>query len=196
MAKARPVSDLPRTVDEFDRWHAEQPERWELIRGVPVMMAEASLRHTTIKGNIFASLRAKLSGTGCRAYVDGAEVKERSVDLSAVPDVVVQCRPPDFSSPEVKEPIVLVEVLSPSSERDDTGRKWQGYCLIPSVRHYLIVDQERRFVTVHTRTGPSSFAEVILQEGSVELTGVGVSLSLDEIYDDVTFPEPKPRHDA
>lgn len=195
-AKAEVLGDRRWTVEEFDRWHKEQPERWELILGVPVMMAEASRRHTIVKGNIFAALRSRLAGTGCRAYVDGAEVKERNVGLSAVPDVVVECRPPDFSSPELAEPVVVVEVLSPSSERDDTGRKWQGYCLIPSVRHYLIVDQEKAFVTVHTRTGPSSFAEEIVREGSVELAAVGVSLPLSEIYEDVEFPEPKPQRYA
>lgn len=197
MAKARPVGDPPvMTVEEFDRWHARQPERWELIRGVPVMMAQGSRRHTFIKSNIARHLANKLAGTDCYATVDGIEVKERNVDLSAVPDVVVECGPPDFAMSEAAEPVVVVEVLSPSSERDDTGRKWQGYCLIPSLRHYLVVDQDTRFVTVHTRTGPSSFAEEVVQEGVVELTALGVSLSLDEVYERVVFPataEPQPR---
>jgi Uma2 family endonuclease len=183
MAKARPESDLPRTVDEFDRWNSEQPERWEFIAGVPVMMAPASLPHTLIKGNIFAALRAKLAGTPCRAVVDGAEVK--SYKLSAIPDVLVACGELDQRTPTIAEPVVLVEVLSPSSERDDTQRKWQGYCLIPSLRHYLVVAQDSRFVTVHSRTGPSSFAEEVYQDGVIELPAIGVSLSIDEIYDGV-----------
>ena len=183
MAKARPESDLPRTVDEFDRWNSEQPERWEFIAGVPVMMAPASLPHTLIKGNIFAALRAKLTGTPCRAVVDGAEVK--SYKLSAIPDVLVACGEFDQRTSTIAEPVVLVEVMSPSSERDDTLRKWQGYCLIPSLRHYLVVAQDMRFVTVHSRTGPSSFAEEVYQDGVIELPAIGVSLSIDEIYDGV-----------
>ena len=183
MAKARPESDPPRTVDEFDRWNSKQPERWEFIAGVPVMMAPASLPHTLIKGNIFAALRAKLAGTPCRAIVDGAEVK--AYKLSAIPDVLVACGELDQRTPTIAEPVVLVEVLSPSSERDDTQRKWQGYCLIPSLRHYLVVAQDSRFVTVHSRTGPSSFAEDVYQDGVIELPAIGVSLSIDEIYDGV-----------
>lgn len=191
MARVKPVNELPvMTVEEFDRWHADQPERWELIRGVPVMMAQGSRRHTFIKTNIARHLANKLAGTDCYATVDGIEVKERNVDLSAVPDVVVECGPPDFSASEAAEPVVLVEVLSPSSERDDVGRKWQGYCLIPSLRHYLVVDQDSRFVTVHTRTGPSSFAEDVVREGAIELTALGVSLSLDEVYERVVLPTP------
>lgn len=185
MAKAKPLDELPRTLEAFDRWHALQPERWEFINGHPVMMAPGSLPHTIIKGNIFAALRAKLAGTRCRAFVDGAEVKSRN--LSAIPDVIVACGEVDLRSSTIREPVVIVEVLSPSTERDDAGRKWQGYCLIPSLKHYLVVAQESRFVTLHTRTGPSSFEERVFEAGTVELTAIDVSLTLDEIYEDVTF---------
>jgi Uma2 family endonuclease len=185
MAKRRAESDLPRTLREFDRWHAQQPERWEFIAGVPVMMAPGSNNHSTIKGNIFAVLRARLAGSPCRAFVDGPEVKSRK--LSAIPDVVVTCRAVDGLSGEVREPVVIVEVLSPWSERDDTGRKWHGYCVIPSLQHYLVVSQEGRFVTVHTRTGASSFEERIYQDDVIDLPAIGVSLTLDEIYENVAF---------
>ena len=192
MAKAKPLpgTELPRTVREFDRWNADQPESWEFIAGVPVMMAPPSLPHTIIKGNVFAALRAKLAGTPCRALVDGAEVKSKG--LSAIPDVVVLCGQLDQSTPTIKEPVLLVEVVSPSSQRDDTQRKWQGYCLIPSLKHYLVVAQETRFVTLHTRTGPSSFLEEVFEEGLVDLSGLGASMTFDEIYADVVFPEPEP----
>jgi Uma2 family endonuclease len=187
MAKRRPDSDLPRTVAEFDVWNAGRPERWEFIAGRPVMMAPASMPHTIIKGNVFAALRSKLAGSPCRPFVDGAEVKSR--DLCAIPDVVVSCGPVDLSSPTISEPTVIVEILSPRTERDDTHRKWQGYCLILSVEHYLVVAQDSGFVTLHTRTGPASFAETMYRDGAVDLLALGVALSLDEIYEGVIFPE-------
>jgi Uma2 family endonuclease len=185
MAKAKPASELPRTVEAFDRWHATQPERWEFIAGRPVMMAPGSRPHTIIKGNIFRHLGNKLAGKPCRPYVDGAEVKGHK--LSAIPDVVVECRPPDLRSPTIAEPVLIVEVLSPWSERDDTGRKWRGYCLIASLQHYLVVSQEDRFATLHSRTGPSSWAETVHEEGTVDLPAIGAALSLDEIYEGVDF---------
>lgn len=187
MAKSLAKDNLPRTVEEFDRWHAQQPERWEFIAGVPVMMAPASLPHTIIKTNIARHLGNKLAGTPCRAYVDGAEVKVRSKRLSAIPDIVVACGRPDLASPEIREPIVIVEVLSPSTERDDTERKCRAYRLIPSLRYYLVVEQEEPFVTVHTRTGPSAFIEEDHQAGTIDLPEIGVSLSFAEIYEDVEF---------
>jgi hypothetical protein len=58
-----------------------------------------------------------------------------------------------------------------------------------SLRHYLVVAQDSRFAILHTRTGPASFAETIHLDGSIELSALGVSLSLDEIYEDVAIPE-------
>ena len=185
MAKRRPETDLPRTVAEFDAWNAQQPERWEFIGGQPVMMAPASLPHTIIKTNIGRHLGNRLVGSGCRVYVDGAEVKSHR--LSAIPDVVVACGLIDQSSPAIAAPVLIVEVVSPSTECDDTERKWHSYCLIESLQHYLVVAQESRFVILHARTGPSSFAETLHLDGSIELSALGVSLSLDEIYEDVIF---------
>lgn len=188
MAKRKPESDLPRTVEEFDRWHAAQPERWEFFAGTPVMMAPASNIHSIIKGNVYAALRAKLAGSPCRAFVDGPEVKGTA--FSAIPDVVVTCSPIDPRASVIHDPVLIVEVLSPSSERDDAGRKWQAYSLIPSLQHYLVIAQVARFVTEHTRTGESSFDEGIFQVGVIQLTALGITLSLDEIYEGVTFEPP------
>lgn len=189
MARAKAESGLPRTVAEFDRWNADQPERWEFIGGVPVMMAPAANNHSLIKGNLFAALHSKLRPGACRALVDGPEV--RSAKLVAIPDVVVTCEAIDGRSGRVRQPVVLAEVTSPSSERDDTQLKWHSYCLIPSLQHYLVVSQEERFLILHTRTGPSSFLETIHKDGQIELPAIGVMLSLDEIYDGIDF-EPEP----
>ena len=183
MAKARAESGLPRTVAEFDRWNAEQPERWEFIGGVPVMMAPAANNHSLIKGNIFAALYAKLRPSPCRALVDGPEV--RSAKLVAIPDVIVTCEAIDGRSGVVSQPVLLVEVVSPSSERNDTQHKWHSYCLIPSLQHYLVVSQEERFLILHTRTGPSSFHETMHSDGQIELPAIGVALTLDEIYEGI-----------
>lgn len=188
MAQRQPASGLPRTVEEFDRWHAGQPERWEFVAGVPVMMAPGSNNHSIIKGNIFAQLRSRSAGGPCRAFVDGPEVK--GPGLSAIPDVVVTRTPVRGDVGVVEDPVVVVEVLSPSSERDDTGRKWQGCCLVPSLRHYLVVSQESRFVTAHARSGPASFDERFHQEGAVALDAVGAGLTLAEIYEGVVFGGP------
>lgn len=187
MAKARPESDLPRTLEEFDRWHARQPERWEFIAGHAVMMAPGRNRHSIIKGNVYRYLANALDGKPCRPIVDGPEVK--SVGLSAIPDVVVTCSPVDLEVGRIDEPVLIVEVTSPSSERDDTERKWQRYCLIESLKHYMVVASESRFVILHTRAGPFEWAERVVQDGGIVLDAIGASLTMDEIYDSVSFDD-------
>ena len=188
MAKRRPESDLPRTVAEFDAWNARQPERWEFIGGQPVMMAPASKTHTIIKTNITRYLANKLSGTRYGTYAGGVEIK--TAGMSLIPDVAVESGAIDLAPPALEEPVLIVEVLSPSSARGDLSSKWQGYCLIQSLRHYLVVSQDSRFAILHTRTGPASFEETIHLDGSIEFSALGVSLALDAIYEDVTIPEP------
>lgn len=183
MGEAALADILPRTVDEFDDWHARQPERWEFVDGRPRLMAPASLRHTIVKGNAFAALRAALKGSKCRAYVDGVQI--RTDTISAIPDVAVSCtQVDDLNSPEVQYPVVIIEVLSPSSEDDDIGRKWRSYRQIPSLQHYLVVSQSVRQVEIHSRTGPFSWDERYVHDGVIALTAIGATLDLDELYAD------------
>ena len=114
MAKAAPREDWPRTVAEFEVWHARQPERWEFLSGQPRLMAPASLAHTLIKGNVYAVLRDALQGHPYQVLVDGAQIL--TDDISAIPDAIVTCAPLDLTTPVIAEPAIIVEVVSPSSE--------------------------------------------------------------------------------
>ena len=125
MARAALEEDWPRTVAEFEAWHARQPERWEFVDGRPRLMAPASMTHSIIKRNVFRALDRALADSGCEVLVDGPQIL--TDEISAIPDVVVTCAPIDLSTPAVAEPTIIVEVMSPSSEADDTLRKWFSY---------------------------------------------------------------------
>jgi hypothetical protein len=111
-------------------------------------------------------LRAALAGTPCRAHVDGPQIL--TDEISAIPDVVVNCAPIDHSTPGIAQPALIAEVMSPSSEGDDTTRKWFTYRKIPSLRHYLVLSQEKREVQVHSRAG-DLWHERFVTEGAPEL---------------------------
>ena len=179
MARAAPSEDWPRTVAEFEVWHARQPECWEFIDGRPRLMAPGSLNHTIIKTNVGAALKAALAERGCTTFVDGAQIV--TDDLSAIPDVVVTCAPLDHSSPTVAEPTIIVEVMSPKSEADDTGRKWQAYQKIASLSHYILLSQDQRLVNVHSRAG-DLWRERFLAAGIVDLDDPPVRLAIDDLY--------------
>lgn len=179
MAKVVQTGDWPETVAEFEAWHARQPERWEFVAGRPRLMAPASIRHTIIKSNIGFALREALAERGCTALIDGAQIL--TDEISAIPDVVVTCAPLDLESPVIAAPDVIVEIMSPSSEADDTGRKWLSYRKIASLKHYVVLAQDQRLVHVHSRAG-DLWRERFVSAGAVELDDPPVRLDLDAIY--------------
>jgi Uma2 family endonuclease len=97
MPEAARREDWPRTIEEFEAWHARQPERWEFIDGQPRLMAPVSMKHLIIKSNAFAALHNGLVGTPCQALVDGPQIL--TDEISVIPDVVVTCSPIDLSTP-------------------------------------------------------------------------------------------------
>jgi Uma2 family endonuclease len=181
----QPQPDWPRTLDEFRAWHERQPEVWEFIDGVPKLMAPGSKAHTLIKSNVHAAFALALRGTTCRALVDGAIVEVEGSSL--IPDVVVTCSPLDFATPRVEDPIIIVEVLSPSNEKDDTGRKLALYLRIPSLRHYLVIEQDRRQIVHYQRRDDlgGAFLTDLAPPDPLRLDPPGIAISLAALYEDV-----------
>jgi Uma2 family endonuclease len=180
VAKAKPLTELPRTLESFVGWHERQAETFEFVGGAPVMMAPASRAHTMLKGNVFAALREALRDSPCTAYSDGIEI--RVAEMSAIPDGVVSCHPPDLSTPVERAPVVIVEIVSPTTVLRDRVQKWEGYRHIPSLRHYLCVEPDRRLVQLHTRLDDMVFEERFIETGVVALDAVGVNLDVTTIY--------------
>jgi Uma2 family endonuclease len=111
--------------------------------------------------------------------VDGPQIL--TDEISAIPDVVVTCSAIDLATPVVAEPVIIVEVMSPSSEADDAGRKWFSYRKIPSLKHYLVFSQDQRVVQVHSRAG-DLWRERFLSAGAIELDDPPVRLEIEAIY--------------
>jgi Uma2 family endonuclease len=179
MARAALEDDRPRTVAEFEAWHARQPERWEFVDGRPRLMAPASMTHSILKRNVFRALDHALAGSGCEVLVDGPQIL--ADEISAIPDVVVTCAPVDLSTPAVAEPTIIVEVMSPSSEADDTLRKWFAYRKVASLKHYLVIAQDRRVVQIHSRAG-DLWRERFVSEGAIELDDPPLRFDVAALY--------------
>lgn len=179
MARAAFEEDWPRTVAEFEAWHARQPERWEFVEGRPRLMAPASMKHTIIKANVFRALDRALAERGCTVLIDGAQIL--TDEISAIPDVVVTCTSIDLSTPVVAEPTIIVEVISPSSEADDTLRKWLAYRGIASLKHYVVLSQDRRLVQIHSRAR-ELWHERFVSEGAIELDDPPLRIEVAALY--------------
>jgi Uma2 family endonuclease len=178
-----PQADWPRTLEEFRAWHERQPDVWEFIDGALRLMAPGSKAHTLLKSNVHAAFAEALRGTGCRALVDGAIIEVHGSSL--IPDIVVTCADLDFSTPRVDAPVLIVEILSPSNEKDDMGRKLALYLEIPSLRHYLVIHQDRRQIVHHERRDDlgGAFLTNIAPPDPLRLDPPGVELALAAVYD-------------
>jgi Uma2 family endonuclease len=174
--------EKPMSLDEFLAWEREQPERHEFDGMVITMMTGGSLDHSTIDSNLRTALSDKLRGTRCMAFRGDAKV----IANGAVryPDLSVTCSPVMGRDDVVPEPVLIIEVVSASTERFDRGRKKFDYFATPSVQQYAIVEQGERLVDLYTRAKTGWTNEVITGNAVLELSSVGVELRLDTIYED------------
>ena len=178
------------TVEEYLDWEERQEERYELVDGRPVLMVGAMIGHDLICGNLVSALKATLKGRRCRAHTGGAKVRTGR-DNVRYPDASVDCGPLDLKGRLTAEPTAVFEVLSPSTWAIDLNEKLADYDATPSIRHYVIVAQDRVQVTVWNRVDGALVrgAEFTTLTDVVDLPAVDLRLALAEIYDEVTFDD-------
>jgi|694.fasta_scaffold52556_3 Uma2 family endonuclease len=151
----------------------------------PTGMGGASLAHNVITGNIFADLHVKLRGKSCQPFINDmkAHIQKKEDDWFYYPDVMVNCDPAGQQKYYCDTPSVIVEVMSPTTERIDRREKLMAYELIPSLHTYVLVSQERREVTIHRRTGDDWTTERLPENGdALRIPELEFEMTLDAIY--------------
>jgi Uma2 family endonuclease len=177
---------LPKSlnVDEFLAWAVRQEQgNYELIDGVVIMQQSQTWGHAKVKLEIAIVLRDVIRTAGLPFYAasDGPTVRI-SERRAFVPDALVAPLPePDQDSLEIPNPIIVVEVLSPSTARIDASTKLRGYFELPHLQHYLILDPEDRTVTHHRRTA-TAIETMVVSEGTLKLEPPGLAIHLDQIF--------------
>jgi Uma2 family endonuclease len=173
------------TADTFIAWAAAQPRgRFELVGGEVVAMAPERLAHTRAKYEVMIALRSAIAakGLGGEAIGDGISVR---IDDATVyePDALVRCgaRAPGEAM-AVDDPVVVVEVVSPSSRGVDTGAKLADYFRLPTLRHYLVVQTEARVVIHHRRDDAGDIGVRILRDGDLVLDPPGLEIGVAGIF--------------
>lgn len=168
------------TADEFIAWAMQQPEteHYELVAGEVVAMAPEQMVHARAKGRIFRRLSEAIEAAGlpCEAFVEGLGVQ---IDANTIyePDVLVRCGAPlPDNTVVLGDPVILVEVRSPSTGYRDAGAKLEGYFRLPSVKHYLIVKTENQTVIHHSRDAAGVITTRIVRDGAVLLDPPGIEL--------------------
>jgi Uma2 family endonuclease len=170
------------TSDEFIAWAMEQPEgqRYELFAGRVVSMAPERSVHALAKFRMARRLEEAVErdGLACTVYPDGMAVE---IDATTIyePDALVRCRPavpPDTI--KLTDPVIVVEMLSPSTRTRDHGDKLIDYFRLPSVQHYLIARTEDHAIIHHTRNADGSILTRIAREGVLRLDPSGLTVGL------------------
>jgi Uma2 family endonuclease len=171
-------------VDEFLAWAEGRPGRYELFRGSVYAMTPERVVHAKVKFAVQAALASAIRARRlpCHMLPDGMTVR---IDDSTAhePDALIYCGAAlESSAIEVPNPVVVVEVLSPSTRHIDAQYKLANYFRVPSVAHYLVVDPDKTLVIHHARRNDDTILTRIVSEGVIALDPPGIALAITDIY--------------
>ncbi len=167
-------------------------EKHEYIDGEIVAMVGASYRHNLIQTRILAALYARLRGGPCEALPSDLRVAIPARGTYTYPDITVVCGTPRFEDNEhdtLLDPILIAEILSPSTEGYDRGLKFQRYRLIPTLREYLLIAQERPTIEHYLRESGDRWilSTYATMESTLPLHPGACTLALSDIYAGIAF---------
>ncbi len=172
------------TVDEFLVWAEGRPGRYELYCGTVYAMAPERARHAEVKFAVQTELARSIKAAGrpCHMLPDGMTVRITH-DIAHEPDALVYCGAKVAGTViEIANPVIVVEVLSPSTRHIDASAKLVGYFQLPSVNHYLIVDPEQRPILHHCRQTDGSILTRIVANGSITLDPPGIEVDVAAFF--------------
>jgi Uma2 family endonuclease len=172
------------TVDEFLAWAGGRAGRYELYRGEVYAMSPETAGHAETKAAVYMALRTAIRtrNLSCHVFPDGMTVRIDG-NTAFEPDAVVYSGEKIAPSAiEVPNPLIVVEVLSPSTRQFDASIKLTGYFRLPSVAHYLIVDPIEPMIVHHSRGPGNDITTRVVTEGMIALDPPGLEIALAEIY--------------
>jgi len=158
----------------------------EFHDGQMFAMSGGSLNHSLIAGDMIALLRSQ-KPEGCRVFTSDLRIKVAATGLFTYPDCGIFCGEPQFAADRqdvILNPLLIVEILSPSTEAYDRGKKFESYRSIPSFREYLLVHQDSRHVEHYSRQDDGSWLlrEHVGAGASVTINRLGVRIPLADLY--------------
>ncbi len=181
------------TLEEYLELDKNSEERYEYFDGEVFAMAGGSPDHARLSGGVYALLERKLEGRDCEAFNSEMRIKVPKALPYRYPDASVVCGEPVFEEIDGQQmlvnPILIVEVLSPSTAAYDLVDKFTAYQSIDTFREYLLISQDRLHVIQHVKQSKRKWLRIEIEgmESEVTLESLGVTLALAEIYRRVEF---------
>jgi Uma2 family endonuclease len=184
------------TLAEYEKLELQTGIKHQYLRGEVFAMVGGTPRHAQIAGNIIREGGNGLKGRPCVVYTADLRVKIESTGLYTYPDASIVCGPLELDADlhnTVLNPTVIFEILSESTEKYDRGRKSIHYRQIDSLQELVLISQDRALVECYSRQDESRWMLVTLSrlEQELNLTSVGISIPLAEIYRNVVFDPPE-----
>lgn len=162
----------------------------EYIYGEVFAMAGTSDKHNRIAGNLFSKIDAHLANSDCETFIESVKLKA-DAQTFYYPDVMVACDENPESAYYREEPVLLIEILSKTTERTDRQEKLTVYKNIPTLREYVIVWQEKMRVEIHRRQTDETWLTYFYNESDrdeeIEFQSIDLKMTLNEIYRRVKF---------
>lgn len=181
------------TEAEYYEFERNSDIKYEFLNGEVYAMAGASYEHNQIFSATLASLFAKLRGKGCIVNPSDQKLKVMETGFIAYPDISVICGEPIFAGEEydtITNPVLIIEILSPSTEGYDRGKKFQNYREIPTLQEYLLISQDKAHIEAYTmQNGKWVLTDIIGLDSIYKFSSVDCQIALADVYETVTFPE-------
>ncbi len=178
------LPDAPLTEEQYLEIERLAEFKSEFHDGRMFAMSGGSPNHALLSGSIIALLYAQMP-PGCRVFSSDLRIKVSSAGLYTYPDCSVICGELQFAGDQndvVTNPLLIVEVLSPSTEGYDRGKKFELYRTIPSFREYLVIHQDRRHVEHYSKRDDGSWLLRDHVDGSVAIARLGAHIALADLY--------------
>jgi Uma2 family endonuclease len=190
------IKPLPHKISEeeylaFDR---ASEFKHEYVNGEIIDMAGASWEHGLIVGNSVTAFNNLLADKPCYVNPQDLRVKATMFHSYRYPDIAIVCGDPIFADEKfdtIVNPIILIEVLSPSTETEDRGKKLREYRQIETLQEYLLISQDSPRIERYLRQteGDWLYSDSSGLESKIALPSIGVTLALSDVYKKVSFPE-------
>ncbi len=186
------------TVDEFLRWEDGTDTRYELVGGFVVAMAPPMPAHGRLAARLAGSIDAALrTRPPCFVQSEAGIVRSDRNDTCYIADLAVTCEKLRADDRLIKDPVLIVEILSRSTAAFDRQTKVADYRRIPSVQEILLIDSESVFAEILRRDGERWITELVQgPAATLSLNSVPVSILMAELYEGIPLPEPGPAREA
>jgi len=178
------------TLEEFLHWDDGTDTRYELIDGFPLAMAPPAEAHRILAVRLVSRIDAALARRRpCNAQIEPGVVLPDRAHSYYVPDVAVTCAPNEPGRQAMVDPILVVEILSPSTERSDRRPKLPAYQKLESVREIMLIDADNYHAELYRRENDHWGIELVRgAEAALRLASVDLRISMSELYEGIAMP--------